>query len=481
MTGAPATTPHKKPHAEEAPAPAPSRYATRSKDKAAAAATAAAAAATPKEEPGAPASDTHATRAKDKASSAAPVKPKDEPDVKEEEAEEAEAEAEEEPAAAEPAAAHAHKKPKTAETEEPHSLAIDRPLHATLHTSPAPGTKKAPAIIERGRIAFLFSPKVGAVDAGGVSSLADVRNFFIALAPTADSDALAREAGVDDWHARARLLVIGRKALPASTGERFWGFVDAVADSFDDLFKKKKEGEKGGGGAGGGGGEETTPEPSSPQKGGHARKAEPGEGGAPPPPPGAALRVVADGEYALTRVGHAAGTGHLTYVLGEPPGGVEPGSAQAEFGIEAAGRFVFSVKNPKGPGAPGRGLSVKALFSPDAQAAFAGKTERTAAAGLAWVNASAHPDLLATPHAEFIMIKAKPAEERDPALTTSLAEAAAEDHSERVAAMEAEAKGGGGGGPDAKAFEETLAALNEELHARALGLDVRPMVTGELE
>ena len=398
--------------------------------------------------------------------------------------------------------------PPPLQADAPSPPALDRPLGADLHTtSPhgARGSRGAATILERGRIVFLARPALAAEAAHHIAAIDQVRTFYMALVPAAEEEGKAGDTHKDKveagqaaaaageekeeeqehpahaepapaaWAPRARLIIIGKKHLPTK-GERFWGFVQAVGDTFADLFKAAKtKGEGEGGGAGGSGGGGTK-----------KRKAR----AAPPAPDDdTRLRVLAEGDYALTRVGHVAATGHLTYVLAEPHmaaegggGGFAPGLE--EVSISPAGRFLINIKNPVAPNRGGGGLSpaAKARFPPDALAAFAGKTSRTAGHGLAWVNAAAHPSLLSTRHAEVLVIGANPPEVSDPALADSLAAAAEADH-------EAHLRAGGGGGAGAGAEADQYAAeeaavrvaLEAELQAAALHLDVVPAVTGELD
>src|SRR5918994_2874185 len=69
-------------------------------------------------------------------------------------------------------------------------------------------------VLERGNIYFVYRPKVEHASAAG---LEDIQRFFVILGPFGK--------------ARHRLIVIGRKKLPAirDNHERNWGFVQKVA------------------------------------------------------------------------------------------------------------------------------------------------------------------------------------------------------------------------------------------------------------
>jgi hypothetical protein len=71
-------------------------------------------------------------------------------------------------------------------------------------------------VLERGNIYFVYRPKVEHASAKGIE---DIQRFFVILSPFGK--------------ARYRLIVIGRKRLPAigDTHERNWGFVQKVASN----------------------------------------------------------------------------------------------------------------------------------------------------------------------------------------------------------------------------------------------------------
>ena len=75
-------------------------------------------------------------------------------------------------------------------------------------------------VLERGNIYFVYRPKVEHTSAAG---LEDIQRFFIILNPFNKQ--------------RYRLIVIGRKKLPAITGdrERNWGFVQKVSKEPEDI------------------------------------------------------------------------------------------------------------------------------------------------------------------------------------------------------------------------------------------------------
>ena len=376
-------------------------------------------------------------------------------------------------------------------------LAIDRPLGVELASSGAPkksgGGGRPATVLEAGRLVFLARPTKVAEEEG-MEDLASIRTLYIALSPSEkgeeegkagekEEEQQQQHGGAppppadDGWMPAHRLLIIGRKRLPTSPAERYWGFVQAVADSFDGLFDGLLTKPGGGKPSAAGGGALEEPAASAGTRRSKRTKAAKAAG---PPPADTRLRVLGEGDYALTRVGRSVRSGHLSYVLAEPGA---PGSAQEEVGIGAAGRFVVSVKSPdtRNPAGAGLGGKAKAHFSEAALEAFRGRSGRP----LAWQNYSASPDLLNTPHAEFVMIRANDLAASDPGLAESLEAAAEADHAAHAHAHAHGGGGGGGGGKEAEEEEhdrdytEVMAALGEELHAAALGLDVGPAVTGE--
>jgi hypothetical protein len=75
-------------------------------------------------------------------------------------------------------------------------------------------------VLERGNIYFAYRPRVEHTSAQG---LEDIQRFFVILSP------------FDKEH--HRLIVIGRKKLPAISGdqERNWGFVQKVSREPEDI------------------------------------------------------------------------------------------------------------------------------------------------------------------------------------------------------------------------------------------------------
>ncbi len=144
-------------------------------------------------------------------------------------------------------------------------------------------------VLEHGEIAFLYRPRVETPVARG---LEDVQRFFVALAPSGGR--------------RLRRVAIGRKRLPdVARRQRFWGYVDRVADSPAALtadiereaYWTKTRG----------------------------LRLQPGP------------RLAGAGVYALARHG---GHVHLAYALAHPG---EPGPVQDELGIAAEASYIAAV------------------------------------------------------------------------------------------------------------------------------------------
>jgi hypothetical protein len=158
-------------------------------------------------------------------------------------------------------------------------------------------------VLERGNIYFVYRPKVEQTSAAGIE---DVQRFFVILSPFSKP--------------RHRLIVIGRKKLPAITGdqERSWGFVQKVAskpeDIEDDLdrltYSTATRGER------------------------HLSPARP----------------AGEGVYAIAR--HDDHT-HLAFALELPE---QPGEVQEELNIPKEGSYIITVKNPDVEAPPGVGL-----------------------------------------------------------------------------------------------------------------------------
>ena len=71
--------------------------------------------------------------------------------------------------------------------------------------------------MERGEISFYYRPRV---ERWQVEDISDVQRLLLVLSP--------------DRQRRYRVIALGRKRMPLP-GERFWGFVDLVLDSAQDL------------------------------------------------------------------------------------------------------------------------------------------------------------------------------------------------------------------------------------------------------
>ena len=158
-------------------------------------------------------------------------------------------------------------------------------------------------VLERGNIYFVYRPKVEHASAAG---LEDIQRFFVILSPFGK--------------ARYRLIVIGRKKLPAigDEHERNWGFVQKVArepegieDELDRLtYSTATRGER------------------------HLSPARP----------------AGEGVYTIAR--HDDHT-HLAFALELPE---RPGEVQEELNIPREGSYIITVKNPDVDAPPGVGL-----------------------------------------------------------------------------------------------------------------------------
>ena len=72
-------------------------------------------------------------------------------------------------------------------------------------------------VLERGELQFYYRPRV---ERRQVEDISDVQRLLIVLCPSGQR--------------RYRVIALGRKRMP-KPGERFWGFVDLVLDSDQDL------------------------------------------------------------------------------------------------------------------------------------------------------------------------------------------------------------------------------------------------------
>lgn len=98
-------------------------------------------------------------------------------------------------------------RPPSAKVEEDH-----KPPEKRQRTDSAPDS-----LLEEGQIFFIYRPRVGVEEA---KSLTDVQRFYLILQP--------------DKGTKKRLIVIGKKKIPAKR-ERFFGFVEAVSESIEEL------------------------------------------------------------------------------------------------------------------------------------------------------------------------------------------------------------------------------------------------------
>lgn len=138
---------------------------------------------------------------------------------------------------------------------------------------------------------------------------------------------------------RYRLLVIGRKRLPAvgGRGERTWGFVEKASRTPRGLQ------------------EELAPATyRTKTRGGRTQPT---------------TRPAGEGVYAIVRHGDHT---HLVYALELPE---RPGEVQEVFRLEAEGSYIVSVKNPEQPSPPGVGLGEgrQASFPKSLQGRFRGR------------------------------------------------------------------------------------------------------------
>lgn len=158
-------------------------------------------------------------------------------------------------------------------------------------------------VLERGNIYFAYRPKVEHTSAAG---LEDIQRFFVILSPFGK--------------ARHRLIVMGRKKLPAigDNHERNWGFVQKVAGKPEDIedeldrltYSTATLGER------------------------HLSPARP----------------AGEGVYAIAR--HDDHT-HLAFALELPE---QPGEVQEELNIPQEGSYIITVRNPDVEAPPGVGL-----------------------------------------------------------------------------------------------------------------------------
>jgi hypothetical protein len=174
------------------------------------------------------------------------------------------------------------------------------------------------SVLERGNIYFVYRPKVEHTSAAG---LEDIQRFFVILSPFRLRSRETRPSyGGQVCEACHRLLVIGRKKLPAITEnhERNWGFVQKVAAEPEDIeteldrltYSTATRGER------------------------HLAPARP----------------AGEGVYVIAR--HDDHT-HLAFALELPE---RPGEVQEELNIPREGSYIITVKNPDVDAPPDAGL-----------------------------------------------------------------------------------------------------------------------------
>lgn len=176
-------------------------------------------------------------------------------------------------------------------------------------------------VVERGDIFFFYRPKVELEQADGMQ---DVQRFHVVLRP---------EQGRP-----VRLLTVGKKRLPDVDGhERFWGYVQAVADREQEI------------------GEQLGAEDYQ-----TATRGERHQG---------AARAAGEGVYALLR---SANRLHLAYELELPE---RPGEVQDTLNIRPQASFSISIKNPEAGSPPGAGRQEeeKADYPRELQKQFQGR------------------------------------------------------------------------------------------------------------
>ncbi len=171
-------------------------------------------------------------------------------------------------------------------------------------------------ILERGNIYFFYRPAVGEEAPKG---LVDVQRFHFVLSP--------------ERRDLFRMITVGKKRLPEpdDAGQRFWGFVEKVGRTSEEIVGELERG---------------------PMRDGFGTRR--------------SARPAGEGVYAIARHGNHA---HLLYALELP---AEPDEVQRELHIEKQGSYLLSVKNPLAGSPPSVGLDEerKADFPEDLQERF---------------------------------------------------------------------------------------------------------------
>ncbi|MDZ5698058.1 hypothetical protein [Chelativorans sp. M5D2P16] len=199
-------------------------------------------------------------------------------------------------------------------------------------------------VLEEGDIFFLYRPAVNEDEPHGMG---DVQRFEMVLRPVGGE--------------HVRLMIVGRKRLPdPERHERFWGFVEMVADS-----AKKIE-----------------PELRGEEYGTKTR----GKQEQP------AARPAGEGVYVLSL---EDGQMHLSYKLELPE---KPGEVQKAFRIAPEASFALSIKNPE------KGSPANAGLSEDDEADYPKKLQEEFR-GRRFAREDAH--LLDYEGAEFILVGAR--------------------------------------------------------------------------
>lgn len=164
------------------------------------------------------------------------------------------------------------------------------------------GGRASANTLEAGDIYFAYRPRVQQEEVHGVE---DIQRLFVILQPASGP---------------VRRLIIGRKRLPRPDAhERYWGFVDEVAqqpEAVEDDLERQRYGTQTRGGR-------EVPE----------------------------ARPTGEGRYELLAHGDHI---HLAYTLELPR---HPGPVQAELDILPEASYLIAAKNPKMPSPSGVGLS----------------------------------------------------------------------------------------------------------------------------